>query len=120
MNYILQWGKFGQAISKYGWDNFEYHILETTEDKELSWELEKKWILLKDSVQNGFNSSYGGRGSLGCNRRKVLQYTIDGQIVAEYPSLMEAEKMTGTNIGNIISCCNGKYKSAGGSIWKYA
>lgn len=60
--------KFAEAIQRYGWDSFEYHILETTEDEELSWELEKKWIALKDSFNNGYNSDTGGKtGRKLCN-----------------------------------------------------
>lgn len=53
--------------------------------------------------------------------KPVLQYTIEGEFVAEYPSAREAERKTGINNANIIDCCNGKryHKTAGGSIWKY-
>lgn len=61
INYIQKCPKFAEAIQKYEWDSFEYYILETTEDEELSWELEKKWIALKDSFNNGYNSDTGGR-----------------------------------------------------------
>ena len=41
------------------------------------------------------------------------------ELLATFPSLMEAEKVTRINHGNICSCCNGKLKSAGGYVWKY-
>ena len=49
----------------------------------------------------------------------VLQYTKDLKFVAEYESIREAGRQTGINFGNIIKCCKGKYKSAGGFIWRY-
>ena len=41
-------------------------------------------------------------------------------LILEFPSAMEAERQTGINNSNIIACCNGKRKSAGGHIWFYA
>lgn len=62
--------------------------------------------------------------------KPVLQYTLDGQFVAEYPSVMEASRQTSIPFTNISACCNGvvrkhkdghtyKTKSAGGFVWKY-
>ena len=53
--------------------------------------------------------------------KPVLQYTKDDQcFVAEYPSMQEAGRQTGINVGKICNCCNGKRKTTGGFIWKYA
>ena len=49
----------------------------------------------------------------------VLQYSKSGEFIAEYPSIKEAYRQTGCRQGNICSCCKGKYKSAGGFIWRY-
>ena len=43
-----------------------------------------------------------------------------GELLATFPSTREAERVTGINQGNISKCCLGKYKSAGGYIWRYA
>ena len=51
---------------------------------------------------------------------KILQFTKSGEFIREWPSLSEASRHLKINCGNICSCCNGKYKSAGGYIWKYA
>ena len=53
-------------------------------------------------------------------KNPVLQFSKDGELIAEYPSLHEAERNTGCNIGHICDCCKGKRKSAGGYIWMYA
>ena len=42
-----------------------------------------------------------------------------GELLATFPSLMEAVGVTGINQGNISSCCLGKLKSAGGYKWRY-
>lgn len=51
--------------------------------------------------------------------KPILQFTKDGEFVAEYPSELEASRQTGINNSNISLCCKGIYKTAGGSIWKY-
>ena len=43
-----------------------------------------------------------------------------GELLATFPSLMEAERVTGISRSHISKCCNGKLKSAGGYIWRYA
>ena len=54
-------------------------------------------------------------------RKPVIQFTKDGQFVAEYESAKEAERKTGIHQGNISSCCLGRkhHKSAGNYKWKY-
>lgn len=142
-SHYLRCPKFGAAIIEYGWPNFQYSVLADNLTAEEAEELERYYIQYYDSVNHGYNVSTGGRNGSGVypsdetrkkmsesglgkrkNRpdqsKRVLQYTLDGQFVKEYPSIMEAERQTGINSGNISSCCSGKHKSSGGSIWKYA
>lgn len=65
--------------------------------------------------------------------KPVVQYTKDGEFVAEYPSVREAERQTGIHSSKISAVCMGKkkkciskgktyyyvIKKAGGYIWKY-
>ena len=55
--------------------------------------------------------------SMGVNG--ILQFSKDGELIAEYSSINEAERHTGCNQGNICKCCKGKRKSAGRYIWRY-
>ena len=50
--------------------------------------------------------------------KKILQYTLDGEFVREWESIQECGR-NGFNVGNICYCCQGKYKSSQGYIWKY-
>ena len=52
--------------------------------------------------------------------KKVLQFTKSGELIKEWPSAMEASRQLGIAQPSICNCCIGKYKSAGGYIWKYA
>ena len=52
--------------------------------------------------------------------KKVLQFTKSGEFIKEWPSSMEASRQLVIAQPSICNCCNGKYKSAGGYVWKYA
>ena len=53
------------------------------------------------------------------NRREVLQYDMYMNLIAEYPNFSRASLETGVSDVSIGDVCKGKYKSAGGFIWKY-
>ena len=53
-------------------------------------------------------------------QKSVLQLSINGELIAEYTSVKEAERQTGCNKGHICECCKGKLKSTGGYVWRYA
>ena len=55
--------------------------------------------------------------SMGVNG--ILQFSKNGEFIAEYPSTKEAERQTGCYQQNICNCCKGERKSAGGFIWRY-
>lgn len=48
--------------------------------------------------------------------RKVLQFDLEGNFIAEFKSAVEAGKSLGKGNRQIISCCNKKYKTAYGYI----
>lgn len=58
-------------------------------------------------------------GKTNAPTKSVLQFSKNEEFIAEYPSIMEAERQTGCYNQNISQCCQGKRKSAGGFIWKY-
>ena len=63
--------------------------------------------------------SKANKGKINAPTKSVIQYSKDGEFIAEYPSIMEAERQTGCKNESICQCCKGKQKSAGGFIWKY-
>lgn len=68
-----------------------------------------------------YNINYGNRTKkLAISISKpVLQFTKDGEFVAEYQSATEVERQLGFNQGHISECCRGKLKSTSGFIWRY-
>ena len=55
----------------------------------------------------------------GKKSKSVLQFTLDGILIKEYPSAHQVERELGFNRGYICNCCKGKYKTAYNYIWKY-
>lgn len=51
--------------------------------------------------------------------KKVFQFTIDGKLLNDYDSIIEAAKENNIYRSNISACCRGKLKSAGGFVWKF-
>lgn len=51
---------------------------------------------------------------------KVLQYSIDGNFIAEYSSVLLAAKTVNCKGCSIVSCCKGRAKTCRGYIWRYA
>lgn len=49
----------------------------------------------------------------------ILQFAKDGTLIKEWSSLNEAGRKLGISKGNICSCLKGRYKSAGGFVWRY-
>lgn len=54
----------------------------------------------------------------GKKSKKVLQFTLDGDFIREYPSIMECER-NGFNRSSVCLCCQGKHKSHKGFRFMY-
>lgn len=52
-------------------------------------------------------------------QRKVYQYSLTGEFIAEFKNAAEAGKSIGKGRSLIVNCCNGKRKMAYKFIWKY-
>lgn len=136
---------FYRAIRKYGWDSFEYEILNTVvvdtveELVDKLDTLEVYYIGIYDSYNNGYNSTIGGHSLRGCNhpsygtklnevhkaklkasRTKIVsQYSLDGEYMATYDSAAQASIITGADSSGITVVCRNRQKSAGGYQWRY-
>ena len=53
--------------------------------------------------------------------KTVLQIDKNtGEVIREFPSIMEVHRQLGFSQGHISQCCNGKRKTCGGFKWRYA
>jgi len=68
------------------------------------------------------NGMYGKKHTEDAKRKMskpIVQFTIDGDFVAEYYGAANAHEMTGIYRQTIVSVLKGRGKTAGGFIWKY-
>lgn len=56
---------------------------------------------------------------VGRHERSILQYNLEGNFIKEWSSVSEAAKFYNISSSNIVTNCNGRYKTAGGFVWKY-
>lgn len=61
----------------------------------------------------------GVKKDMSMRNKKVLQYSTDGTFIKEWESITSIGDEYGFSLGNISQCCNGKYKTANGYIWKF-
>lgn len=80
-----------------------------------------KWLTgLKASDVTRAKMSAQRKGALNVRARKVYQYDLDGNLVAEYEYMNLAKDALGlTNTSHISQCCNGKRNKAYGYVWSY-
>lgn len=53
------------------------------------------------------------------NKIKIKQYDKCGKLLNVYNSIVEASKMTNSNVTHISLCAKGKQKTCNGYIWRY-
>lgn len=71
------------------------------------------WKLKTDNIQTKI------KPHIDNNKRKVLCYDLNGNLIGEYPSLICAEKTLGIHYQSISDCCRGKVKKVKNLIFKY-
>ena len=123
-------------IKESDWNTDWIHtVFDTFNNREDALDFEAFMIDIFDTIDNGYNlsnySSYGFtderrnkmsnalKGNHNHPIKKVIQFSKDGEFIAEYPSAHEAERQTGCNNSDIIRCCKCKRKTCGGYIWRY-
>lgn len=123
-------------IRLFGWENFKFIVLEECED-EHSYEFEQNWIDFFENkkmcynrskyarVQNDPKNHLKGLKELikhnHGKRKKVQQFSLDGNLLATYEGVREAGRITKVSHHTIQKVANGDKhrKTGGGYIWKY-
>ena len=97
-------------------NNFVFLNEDGSVDKEKS---NLEWKTPKENSNHGTrNERIAKANTNGKKSKKVLQFTLDGEFIREYPSIMECAR-NGFNQGAVCRCCNGKQKTAYGFLWMY-
>ena len=121
---------FGNAIQKYGWENFRHEILQTGLTKEAACEEEKRLIAeyqsqdknhgynIMEGGQTGDNLSpfYGAENYRSVRVRRIDPKTGDEKI---YSCVKDATKEMGINHRGISKACRGVAKTYMGYVWEY-
>jgi len=135
------------AIEKYGIDNFEFSILEEFVVKgktknQITEELYKKeqaWFDKLKPYDNGYNinkvakpnktnftrdEDFGkkiSRIKIENNHtgKPIIQYSLDGEFIKEWPSSTSVQRELGFNARNIGGCANKETLTSNGFIWKF-
>lgn len=139
---------FHKAIRKYGWDSFKYEVLYTIIDSNeelVREELNKRevyYIGKYNTFEKGYNCNIGGSGNKpenpGSNknrklskehkeklknsvRKKVWQFDLDGNFIAEFESCADASNSFGPqdNASGISQCCNNRKGYVKGYQWRW-
>ena len=69
-----------------------------------------------------YNTNYGQciEKRIAPQRKKVAQYSLQGVLIATYPSMAYIEKELGFNHSAICNCCKNENYTAYGYKWRYA
>ena len=79
-----------------------------------------EWVTIKENNNYATHNERIAKALInGKKSKKVLQFTLDGIFIREWPSTAECER-NGFNHSHIAACCNGKRKSHKGFKWCYA
>jgi len=135
---------FHNAVRKYGYAAFTKHILSFYDTYQEALE-EEKYIVNKEWVKSkrNYNVAIGGNGYLlagydketvsgfyrgsknhrfgkpAHNRKKVLQYSLDGTFIKLHESVLEASESINDSPTNVTNCCKGRYGQAGCFVFRY-
>jgi len=66
-----------------------------------------------------YYSQYRQFGANNPCARIILQFDKDGNFIKEFSSIIEAVNELKLKSNHVTECCQGKYKTAHGFIWKY-
>lgn len=77
-----------------------------------------EWATQSENVRHSVK--LGHYAESGAESKPVFQIERTGQFQNKFRSINEAARITGVSQQSISMCCNGKLKSAGGYLWKFA
>ena len=88
------------------------HINENKQDNKL---INLEWVSCEENNNHG---SRNKRVSKALSK-KINQFDLNGNLINSFYGTKEAERQTGIFNQSIGQCALGKYKTAGGYIWRY-
>jgi group I intron endonuclease len=109
-------GKFYEAMTTYGLENFSWTQVDTANSKNELATKEKEYITLFDSKNNGYNSDIGGGF-----KKTVYQYNVEtGKLINSYDDLSSASNAVSATKTSISNACLNYNKTCKGYVWSYS
>lgn len=107
---------FHHAVKKYGVENFKRETLYIFDTAKEAYDKEAE-IVNSDFIlqENNYNIALGGKGGI-LMPRKIYQFDLNGNLLQEYSSAIEASKTVEVSISNINDAIYNKRTSAN-SLW---
>lgn len=79
-----------------------------------------EWVTQKENIKHAFDTGLSKPCPKNCKTsKKVGQYDSNGNLIKEFPSTMEVERMLGINHSNISYACKNN-STAHGFKWRYS
>lgn len=80
-----------------------------------------KWETCSENMQHAHRTGLitYKKGGLHFNSKRIIQYSMDGEFIKIWDSVIEAAIALDIFQENIATCARGKNKSSGGFKWKY-
>lgn len=80
-----------------------------------------EWCTFKYNVNYGTGIERRAYNARNQPHRSCIieQLDLNGNVLAEYPSFKEAQRVIGHSYSNIWNCCNGRKNTAYGYKWRY-
>ena len=79
-----------------------------------------EWVTYEENNDYGtHNERVAKANTNGKQSKPVLQLSLTGELIREWPSTMEIQRQLGYNNANISACCLGKLKTAYGFRFMY-
>ena len=97
-------------------NNFVFLNEDGTVDEEKS---NLEWKTHRGNINHGTRNERVSKAlTNGKKSKKVLQLSLSGELIREWPSTRECGR-NGFNKGHVCSCCNGKLPHYKGFLWMY-
>ena len=81
-----------------------------------------EWMSIRDNLNYGTHNKRIAESHINhpsLSKQVQMFDKSTGELLATFPSTMEANRITGIAYQSISKCCLGKLKSSGGYVWKY-
>ena len=71
---------------------------------------------IREKLKNGASSGFWQKGELNVRSKPIIQLTLDGKYIREWPCISQAHSELG---GHISCCCRGKRRTAANYKWMF-